>query len=814
MQEIWDGMILNGNKRAEVMKNIYKIAVLLSVVTFAVSGCVEENMEPTIPAKDGDEIIFGARAGFENAALETKTVYDVIDKEAKYQKIKWVLNTDKVEVYCPQAINGPTSHYVVVGDAENTEYASLKRTGDSSLQWNGDDTHDFYAMYPSSNMFDANEDFEGVSMTESLIKGVVPSEQSPVSVDKDGDNWILNPDMRFAYMAARGSANRYTQTETGNVQNGISLTFMPIVTAVEFQMVLPDGTPELELTEIWLEGSGIAGDFQCDLTDWDGSSCPPCADTNPVNRKDIIQVSTWQTASGKQVPMTISANATLSFTVFMHPAADISDLKITLYNGAAKVSKTLKKDSAPIIKKQKKTFIKNLYLPGKLSEVNEENWMEQINPDTEFNRLSLPGASGAFTKYGGEGYCSQSLTFEDLWKAGIRAFEISTDRVKQDDSESDFGDCKVLCNNKPVGETVETVLDKIDDCLSANGNECAVLILTYQPTGDRDYLRDSETYMNEVCQYFTNNYNDRLVKYSPTLKLSEVSGKIIVIVRPTQRDEDTVEERNKALSVVKTSEVNDKILVVDGCGTAKDKWYARGYTYNGTRSPEQGKYRSLFVTGWWESGIEQAIAGRSDSNWKNVDTVATNFSYDVNLSEGEKYQVWYQEWARVVPDYNKNYKDDVIINYGGYFWRDSYNEKLDDVKTAYEMAMGGKYDGVDEDGQPTASETTKYVFINSLSGFYLSTTSGFESSYKPLDPSLLSPFYDGGSKGDIKGLANDLNEDFYQYILGEQKKGKVGATGIVMMDFVSNSLDKEHPGSYYLPSVIIKNNIKYNGQKN
>ena len=794
------------------MKNIYKIAVLLSVVTFAVSGCVEENMEPTIPAKDGDEIIFGARAGFENAALETKTVYDVIDKEAKYQKIKWVLNTDKVEVYCPQAINGPTSHYVVVGGAENTEYASLKRTGDSSLQWNGDDTHDFYAMYPSSNMFDANEGFEGVSMTESLITGVVPSEQSPVSVEKDGDNWILNPDMRFAYMAARGSANRYTQTETGNVQNGISLTFMPIVTAVEFQMVLPGKSPELELTEIWLEGSGIAGDFQCDLTNWDGSSCPPCADTKPVNKQDIIQVSTWQTdASGKQVPMTISANAALSFTVFMHPAADISDLKITLYNGAAKVSKTIQKDSAPIIKKQKKTFIKNLSLPGKLSEVNEESWMDQINPDTEFNRLSLPGASGAFTQNGGEGYCSQSLTFEALWNAGIRAFEISTDRKKRNDET--FGDCDVLCNNQSVeGVTVNSVFKNIDDKLNVYDKECAVLILTYQPTGDMSYPRDPETYMNEVCQYFTNNYNDRLVKYSPTLKLSEVRGKIIVIVRPTQRDEDTVEERNKALSVVTNLGVNGKILVVDGCGTAKDKWYARGYSYNGTRSPEQGKYQ----WGRWTSGIEQAIAGGSDSNWGNVTEVDANFSYVVNLSKEENYKVWYQEWARVVPDSDDDGYDDVINRYGSYRWRDSYNEKLADVKKAYDMAMGGGFDGVDENGQPTESET-KYVFINSLSGFYLSTESGFELSYKPLDPSSQiwnGGFYNGGSKGDIKGLANDLNEDFYQYILGKQKEGKVGATGIVMMDFVSNSLDKDHPGSYYLPSVIIKNNIKYNGQKN
>ena len=283
-------------------------------------------------------------------------------------------------------------------------------------------------------------------------------------------------------------------------------------------------------------------------------------------------------------------------------------------------------------------------------------------------------------------------------------------------------------------------------------------------------------------------------------------------MRPTQRDEDTVEERNKALSVVTNLGVNGKILVVDGCGTAKDKWYARGYSYNGTRSPEQGKYQ----WGRWTSGIEQAIAGGSDSNWGNVTEVDANFSYVVNLSKEENYKVWYQEWARVVPDSDDDGYDDVINRYGSYRWRDSYNEKLADVKKAYDMAMGGGFDGVDENGQPTESET-KYVFINSLSGFYLSTESGFELSYKPLDPSSQiwnGGFYNGGSKGDIKGLANDLNEDFYQYILGKQKEGKVGATGIVMMDFVSNSLDKDHPGSYYLPSVIIKNNIKYNGQKN
>ena len=34
-----------------IMKKIYRIAALLSVVTFAVSGCVEDNLEPVKPNK-------------------------------------------------------------------------------------------------------------------------------------------------------------------------------------------------------------------------------------------------------------------------------------------------------------------------------------------------------------------------------------------------------------------------------------------------------------------------------------------------------------------------------------------------------------------------------------------------------------------------------------------------------------------------------------------------------------------------------------------------------------------------------------------
>jgi hypothetical protein len=130
------------------------------------------------------------------------------------------------------------------------------------------------------------------------------------------------------------------------------------------------------------------------------------------------------------------------------------------------------------------------------------------------------------------------------------------------------------------------------------------------------------------------------------------------------------------------------------------------------------------------------------------------------------------------------------------------------VKKTFDMALSGEYDG-------SISGKGPYVFVNVLSGFYTTTASGFSNSYLPLDPTDNYSNYAGGSIGDIKGLSQDLNEAFYQYVLS--KKDKTGATGIVMMDFVANQLEynsdgvtPKNGGSFYLPGVIINNNYMFN----
>lgn len=784
-----------------MMKNIYKLFVFLAVILF--TACQDEELvkENEKPVQVGDEIMFGVRAGFEISNPESRTQYggteNIVDGK---EPINWT-EGDQVEIYCGEATNGPTAHYTVQTQTDDNGdvITYLVRNGNSSLQWGSNDPHTFYAMYPSSEMFDPNSESnvaKGVGMEGSVVKGIVPIEQSPVTIDSEEKNgvthYIANPNMNYAYMVAKSTATRDDES--------VSLNFVPIVTAVKVELSLPESITNdgvttkpntINVAYVQIEGKGIAGSFSTDLSKWGNATYPEC--TNSTEATDFVTLNLWQKEDGEggnREPLAITAGGSLTFTVFLLPGADINSLKVSFSDGSAGyVGKTLSKENVVLFPKHKKTIINGLQLPVSGFKLNVGNWMSQLDEQTKFNRLSIPGAGSAFSKDGGDGYSAQTLSFDEQWKAGIRAFEIITDRVQG----TDFGSEAVRCNGKAVANTtVNSVMSQIAGNLEGT-KECAVVIFTYQPSG-RNPARDPEAYITNIRTYFKDNYYDKLIKYRPTLTLGEAQGKIIVIVRPSQIDEDTQDERNAALAAVsdETFNIGNKILIVDGCGTAKDKWRIRGYSNNGARSPEQGTYNWR----WNTANVEYSIANNS---WGTVTKADAEYYYNVNLEDSENYQIWYQEWARVVPDAGTIGDDEAITKFGSYYWRDSYNEKLADVKKTFDMALSGEYDG-------TVSGKDAYVFVNSLSGFYVSNS--YQHSYSPLDPSSI--YYQGGSQGDIAGLAQDLNEAFYQYVLS--KEDQTGATGIVMMDFVANKLneDESNKGSYYLPGVIINNNFRFN----
>ena len=71
-----------------------------------------------------------------------------------------------------------------------------------------------------------------------------------------------------------------------------------------------------------------------------------------------------------------------------------------------------------------------------------------------------------------------------------------------------------------------------------------------------------------------------MVLFTTGLTLADVRGKLLIVVRPTQNDEDEPEDWTNVTNNI-TGINADRVLVVNGCGTGKDKWGARGYTING-----------------------------------------------------------------------------------------------------------------------------------------------------------------------------------------------------------------------------------------
>lgn len=800
-----------------MMKKIYKIVAFLAVILF--TACQDDELVKEIekPVQVGDEIMFGANAGFEISNPESRTEYggteNIVDGK---EPINWT-EGDQVEIYCAEASNGPTAHYTVQTGTDNgSTITYLVKNGDSSLQWGGNDTHTFYAMYPSSQMFTADQSTlaQGVKMDGTKLTGIIPAAQNLASITETNGNYVVAPDMKYAYMAARSTATR--------ADGSVNLNFVPIVTAVQIQLIVPTSVTSgtgavvpVSIAEIQVQGSGIAGGFTADLSKWTGTY-PEC--TNSEDGTDNIQIPVWQ----DNKPITLAAGKSLTFTVFLRPGADISNLKVQISpTGSGYVGKALTDVTLP---KNLKTVITNLKLPATGVEIDASKWMNQLSGDLALKKLSIPGTGGSFTHaYRDESYKQQSVValsdeegVIDQWDLGIRAFEIASDRPRY--GTTSLGEEYVKCNKTSMGVTVYKVLTDLIAKVTSNPTETAVLILTYQPEGAWDGIsqrnRNANTYAQSLRVLYdgttdgtttsTTNYKltedqrNHLIQYKPDLTLAEARGNVMVFCRINQKDE----EDGGSFSEASTILAGTNITLIDGCGTGKDRWGSRGYKVKGTDENGNEVWNTAYDagnTGDAQKSVDYYLIkpnNGSFSDWSNVKTPTSenlNFVFKTNY---DKIDCWYQEWARVVPesiiDLSTGYfYGDIEASWTNwnpddYRWYESYNEKLAAVQKTFEMAISDKY--------------ASYIFINSLCGYLVD--SKIESSY-----TVFTGSNTGGIAGNIKALADKLNPAFYQYVLGAGLENTTGPTGIVMMDYVSSK--EEDGGSYYLPGVIIANNFKY-----
>lgn len=881
------------------MKNMFRFSALLCAMAVLVTSCTkDETLEPQRkPVAVGDQIVFGARAGFESSNPDSRTVYsgetyeieietsDDTKKTITYEGINWVKN-DIVAICSPDA-NAAADKNVIYRVSANTtgqtgtndhtrDYATLTPAYEGAgMQWGSNTTHTFYAMYP--HQLDTEVDgnkvtlHQGVKLEGSTMTGIIPSSYVP-TVTLNDNTYTATPDMRYAYMVAK---------TTVAPSASVSLDFVPVVTAVEIELLFPEGDATngyypITVGEITLSSATqkLSGGFTANLATWDPTSAatPTCEliTSEDVASQNYVTISTlmYDSNLGIDAPITLNEGQSIKVTAFLLPHTDITDLTVSYAprGGATPRSKSL----AAEIPAKLKTRITKVKLPttAKPDEpdpdepdpgLGAENWMKELvarKPDVTMAGLSLPGTGGSFTylsslgkeyreqykegddeMYTADGKRTTDMDFDKQWSLGIRAFEIASDRPTYSTSMSLYGE-QITCNKRDVGLTVGAAMEMIIKKVQAYPNEAAVVILVYQPeatnpTRNAAYYATALKAMYQKLTDFKATdrkdpnipYDPNIFKlYTPGMKLSEAAGHVLLVARINQRDEDensgdSGTGNGSAASNWNTASETLKglpIMVIDGCGTAKDKWGTRGYMSDGAKvddinwsygAVDNGTIMESFLQYngdyLWGAGsytndvisypynAKTVSRERSLTNWfyewshvvsrpnpasrPNDADFALGFGYTTNVG----YDCWYQEWARVVAE---PYHGDSM------YWFESYYEKLNHVFMTFDMAIN--------------NVNTNQVYFNSLCGYLV--TSSIPESYE----AAIYGSTTGGEAGDIQGLAKKITPQFYQYVLKRSKDNTTGPTGVVMLDYVSDN--PAEGGSHYLPGLIIANNLKSN----
>lgn len=762
------------------------------------AGCQENDIvKPKETWHKGDNVEFRVRAGYENnGGTDTRTVYTGETYEfggKKYERVDWE-EGDQIRIFCKEAQNPAEgvnySDYKIVRheNAAGKDYGYLERVNpNGSLQW-GDPSkkHTFYAFYPSPAK---NSQLE---MSNNLAKGVVPMEQTPLEITAtDGKNYVAKPNMNYAFMTAKAVM------EPGS-SNEVNLSFKSMVTALELELEGPD-QQTVDLTDIRISSDteNLTGSFTCDLDKVATDGYPDCTILSTTDDRHTVNVSLVDKKNRK--PFRLTGGQTLKVTVFLLPLDDYQALNISLQTAKGIKSHDLTaKDGSPmIIKSHLKNLVREIQVP---SNFTANQWLSHMNDNVLLSQLSIPGSGNSYSyTYSGSGndaikYKAQSLDIEHQWNLGVRTFEVTAER-NEGSGKSNFGQGGLILDNKTLSSTtVEKAVGEVYSMLTANPNEFAMMIISYQPAKKG---RDGDQFVRDFKAWYNNlNIHTRghTALFRPGLSIGDVRGKMMFILRPSSVDE-------ALLSKTMLNEIaNEDFLVVDGWGSLQDKWKHRGY-------PVKSQVGiGVETEADWDGCMERTMLATTTSSTANPDVPSfptpltagkSDFSYNTNQS----FKVWAQEWPRVV---EKDFVKILAQTSSGWInktyqtlwvkWRESYNEKLQDAKETFDRSVS------DKDNQTS-------VYFNSLCGYFVLEDD--DESWKPVAKTFnMNPAYSGWgvTYGNLISFSEKINEDFYKYVLDKSNtQGSLsGPVGVVMINRVGST-----DASTLMPNVVISNNFKF-----
>ena len=857
-----------------------KIFTLLASLALVLTACQDDDFgKKYSPANVGDDIIFGGTSGYVD---EGRTQYG--DKTETGTEIKWYTG-DQVRIYCAQATGG-TDNYCDYGVVEvGSSKTSLRSSSGNSLKWGDATTHTFYGVYPSPGQLlgdktdpESEVASDKLSLNANTLTGFLPNNQTPwggaVVTEEEYNGSTLyrvQPAMRYAYMTTKSTA----QLSAGHA----SLEFKPIVTAVEIILKntswnsytdidgnTNEGAVNLSNIEAFSISSSniICGEF---TTDIDNNNATTVLSTDNDYKTVFIPANIEELKYGDYV----------SFTAFMMLNGEeaLKDITVSIITQAGtKVANISRKDSSVIVQAKRKNFIKNipLNLGSVRKDVSGANWIKHI-PDTYTENgatkntlvkdLSIPGAGGAASANlfpNNKTFAQQSLTIAQQWAQGIRCFEFAVDRAgaTSGNANSGLGAEYVLCAGRTTNKTLKNAVDEVVACLDKSPDEFAMVIITYENLGgwggSTNYSRDPATFMSQL-KTFWNNYSSKTALYNPAnTTVANARGKLLCIARPTSAYYDdapsitvgSTRYENVNLAPIDnklniaTENCHEHILVINGWGSLKDKWEARGYTNNvfergiasvKVQSGDDKKPGRPFDVASFTCKLDGILGLYGNKYWDGNRPVQSNYTAQVDYVKGQKANfyyktqsgknsmttsanAWVQEWARVSPATNTELMvtegnpnlDEVSKGdiYRVVYWAPTISEKELRIRQTLDYAL-------DRTQMPDVD-----IYINSLCGYYIS--SDHKQSYLPFHKtdysganatvrnlSVVSEY--SGMEGDIDTYAKYINNYFYNLLLEKKASGKLSGNGcgIVLMDRVSNN-NKENAGGYYIPQLIWSNN--------
>lgn len=750
--------------------------LFMMMAALSLSSCNDElDNNQVIPIVTGDEIQFGASdlVTFGNGysdVPESRTVYGTsrFENGKWHYPLNWVFG-DSISVYCPQAIGTQFTHYRIeweggnLGDISNEETnAYMMKIGENGLHWgNTKDPHHFYAFYPASAILNDDQFKEGI------VHGSIPNTQEMIWEETPEGNWVGKPNMSYALMRAD------TIITPELAQNDkVALKFKPLTTAVEVTLTVGklsggenDEVALSQLNVLATNRDGSQRQTVCGQYKYNIDTGTTTEVTPDVANAYMITIPCWRDVNKKQEPIRLKSGQSLTFTVFLLPRSDDNNPDRTLHNLQIRVPgwnstarvKTYEGVTIPVGTKSQ------VILPDYVPNGDVNAWIGGLPKNVYISQLSIPGSVNAFSKEIKDdtgGYVkeeseidqTQTLTIEEQFNSGVRAFEIATERGVF------FDENLYLIAGEKKGDEFENSMKRLAKLVKNNPTEFVVVMPYYAP----DATADNESWQSKYEKYFKGWQGSidgvPIMPFDNSMTIGDAQGAILWLSR-MPGDKDSFDPQYST--------------AIYGWNSDKDRWSKRGYafdTWDGLNKPERTTVPITYDTWKYESEAPASVPTPT---------------------------FYIQDWFRVCP-ISAKYVHPYVWDYGSSTnWFESKSEKIENIQDFMKSTIR----------ELQNDKTGSKVFINSLAGYYIVSNSSGRSAIPYSPSSLVYPDY--GKHGDIPSFACDMNTIFYNYILNLDYESR-GPLGIVLVNYAgaAKAFGMEMHGDYIV-RALIDNNYRF-----